>query len=225
VAAQRTARLQQAIGDHPFNRALADGTLDEHRFAFYLIQDARYLVGFSRALACAAAQAPDPADAAFFAQSAFSALAVERTLHDGELGRLGWDDDREATVATSPTCLAYTSYLAAVALSEPWPVLVASLLPCFWLYHQVGLAIAERTAEDESHPYGAWIATYSDEAFGASVASIRQITDRAAATTTVGIRQQMLEAFSRASEYEWLFWDSAWRLETWPTAGWLDDRP
>ena len=28
----------------------------------------------------------------------------------------------------------------------------------------------------------------------------------------------MLAAFSRATEYEWLFWDSAYRMETWPTA-------
>jgi thiaminase/transcriptional activator TenA len=28
----------------------------------------------------------------------------------------------------------------------------------------------------------------------------------------------MLDAFVRACEYEWMFWDSAYRLESWPTA-------
>jgi hypothetical protein len=27
-------------------------------------------------------------------------------------------------------------------------------------------------------------------------------------------------AFTRGCEYEWLFWESAWRLETWPTRRW-----
>jgi thiaminase/transcriptional activator TenA len=26
----------------------------------------------------------------------------------------------------------------------------------------------------------------------------------------------MTDVFVRASQYEWMFWDSAWRLETWP---------
>ncbi|MFB2606764.1 thiaminase II, partial [Rhizobium phaseoli] len=29
-------------------------------------------------------------------------------------------------------------------------------------------------------------------------------------------RTEMTDAFVRASQYEWMFWDSAWRLETWP---------
>jgi thiaminase/transcriptional activator TenA len=32
----------------------------------------------------------------------------------------------------------------------------------------------------------------------------------------------MLDAFRRATEYEWLFWDSAWRHESWPTRRWLE---
>jgi thiaminase (transcriptional activator TenA) len=221
AAWERTAALQQAICDHPFNQALAGGTLDPERFAFYLTQDARYLIAFSRALALAAARAPDLEAAAFFAEGAHTALVVERSLHDGELKQLGWDERRTASVPTSPTCLAYTSFLGAVASLEPWPVLVAAVLPCFWVYHHVGSGIAERTAQVSDHPYRAWIATYADEAYAAAVTTVREIADRAAASATAPTVKRMLDTFSRASEYEWLFWDSAWRLETWPTAGWL----
>jgi thiaminase (transcriptional activator TenA) len=221
AAWKRTAALQQAICDHPFNRALADGTLHKDRFAFYMVQDARYLVGFSRALAAAATRAPDTDAAAFFATSAHQALAVERGLHSGELRRLGWDQDKTASVPTSPTCLAYTSFLGAVALAEPWPVLVAALLPCFWVYHHVGQTIAAATANFTNHPYRAWIATYADDAFAVSVATARRIADQGALRAPGGVANQMLDAFSRASEYEWMFWESAWQLETWPTARWL----
>ncbi|MGH9095659.1 MAG: TenA family protein [Acidimicrobiales bacterium] len=221
TAWERTSALQQAICDHPFNRALAAGTLDPERFAFYLVQDSRYLVGFSRALATAAARAPGIDEGAFFAQSAHTALVAERSLHRAELERLGWDDERAADIGTAPTCVAYSSYLGSVALGEPWPVLVAALLPCFWVYHHVGRTINARTPELATHPYRAWIATYADEAFAASVGTIRQIADRAAAGAPAETTDRMLRAFTRATEYEWLFWDSAWRRETWPTAQWL----
>lgn len=224
LAWERTAALQQAICEHPFNVALAEGTLDHRRFAFYMAQDARYLIGFSRTLAAASTRAPDIDAAAFFAGSAQEALVVERSLHQGELQRLGWSDEQLASVEVSPTCLAYTSFLASIALSEPWPVLVGALLPCFWVYQHVGETISEQTAGLTEHPYRAWIETYSDESFAASVGRARHIADRAAASATPAVVDRMLEAFSRATEYEWLFWDSAWNLEQWPTARWLPRR-
>lgn len=221
LAWERTATLQQAICEHPFNRALAEGTLDHRRFAFYLAQDARYLIGFSRTLAAAATRAPDIDAAAFFAGSAREALVVERSLHQGELQRLGWSERELASIDVSPTCLAYTSFLAGVALSEPWPVLVGAVLPCFWVYQNVGQTISRQTAGLIDHPYRAWIDTYADESFAASVARARHIADMAASSATAAVVASMLETFTRATEYEWLFWDSAWNLEQWPTARWL----
>ena len=59
-------RHLRAIHEHPFNAELEAGTLDRDRFAFYIVQDARYLVAFSKALATASARATDPDEAAFF---------------------------------------------------------------------------------------------------------------------------------------------------------------
>ena len=53
------ADLCAAIRAMPFNRALSDGTLPREAFRHYIIQDAHYLEGFARALALAAARAPD----------------------------------------------------------------------------------------------------------------------------------------------------------------------
>ncbi|MEV1177975.1 thiaminase II [Nonomuraea sp. NPDC049784] len=217
----RTATLLDAIHNHPFNTALRDGTLDRDRFAFYLVQDGRYLVAYSKVLATASARATDPADAAFFAQSAHTALVVERGLHAGYLEEFGLTAGRTEGIATSPTCLAYSSYLQATALAAPLPVLAAAVLPCFWVYQDVGTALLERTAGAPGHPYRTWIATYSDPSFAASVEQAKALVDRLAELADSATLQAMEEAFCRATEYEWLFWDSAWRLETWPTARWL----
>lgn len=215
---QHTLRLQQAIVEHPFNVALTDGTLDRERFTFYIVQDARYLVGFAQALAAAASRTAHADDAAFLAGSAQAALIEERRLHAGYLKEFGLSESDASAVPTSPSCLAYTSFLRACALTEPYPVLVAAILPCFWVYQHVGSAILEATGGASDHPYHRWIETYADEEFAAAVLAARQLTDRVAAAADETTLAGMLAVFTRATEYEWLFWNSAWTLEQWPTA-------
>lgn len=217
---EHTAELQSAIVDHPFNAALAEGTLDRERFAFYIVQDARYLVGFARGLAAAASRAPDSEDAAFLAGSAHGALAEERRLHAGYVERLGLTETEMTGIETSPSCLAYTSYLRGCALGDPYPVAVAALLPCFWVYQHVGTTILESVGDTGEHPYGRWIDTYADDEFAEAVMGARRLTDKLAASTDEETWQRMLTAFTRSTEYEWLFWNSAWTLEEWPTKKW-----
>jgi thiaminase/transcriptional activator TenA len=209
---KKTDRLQQAILDHPFNRALADGSLDVDRFNFYLTQDSRYLIGFAKALAAASTRADIPVEAAFYAKSAQTALVAERTLHAGYL-----DGVDTAEIVTAPSALAYVSFLHSVALTGDYAELVAAVLPCYWVYQHVGSNIAEQIGDVTSHPYGKWIATYSDAEFAASVETAKGIADRVA-DDHPGKVERMTALFVRASEYEWLFWDAAWRKEQWRTA-------
>ena len=215
---QHTEKLMDAMTELPFNRELADGSLAPQRFQFYLVQDARYLVGFARALAVAAAKADTPEDVAFFADAARESIVVERALHDGYFDRFGMTAADQRAIETSPTCLAYTSYLLAVAQTGGYAELIAALLPCFWVYQHVGTEIVAGRPPGADHPYLAWLDTYADDEFAKAVRTCRDAVDRAAATADARTTERMLAAFTRATEYEWLFWDSAYRQETWPTA-------
>jgi thiaminase/transcriptional activator TenA len=42
------------------------------------------------------------------------------------------------------------------------------------------------------------------------------ISDQLAEAASAPVRDEMLRAFMRAAQLEWMFWDSAWRLERWP---------
>lgn len=221
TAWHRVSRLIDAILAHPFNRALAEGTLPEETFAFYLIQDARYLEGFSRALAAAAVRAPDSADAAIWALGSQRALAAERGLHTSWLTESGRPHPSGSAVETSPSCLAYRSWLQATALSAPYPVLAAAVLPCYWVYEHVGRSLRPAAERDPDHPYRRWILTYGGEEFAAAADAARGATERAAREASPGTRLAMMESFTRATEYEWLFWDGAWRREEWLTRRWL----
>ena len=234
--------LVDAIVDHPFNRALAEGRLDRETFRFYLVQDSLYLEAFARGLAAAAVLAPGPEDAATWTAAAHDALAVERDLHErwlgasrvaapggdgaGPLGGAGPPEGAFEGGGTAdeptPTCLAYGSWLQAVALAGAYPVLVAALLPCYWVYEHVGKVVLDRARDRPDHPYAEWIATYGSDEFARLAEAARRATTRAAVASTPAVRRRMLGAFRRATEYEWLFWDSAWRHEGWPTRRWLE---
>jgi len=208
---QRTTGLRAAIQGLTFNRELAAGTLDQARFQFYITQDALYLDQYARILAMAGARGPDGATLRLFAESALEAVAVEQVLHSQYMTQFGVD---LSDVGPSPDCLSYTSFLLATAYHEPWEVLMAALLPCFWIYWDVGNAIAREAAADNK--YRAWIDTYSDEGFGKAVRAVIAATDKAAACATDFVRGRMMTAFIRSSQYEYLFWDGAYQLRGWP---------
>jgi len=211
---QRILPLYAAILELPFNRELAAGTLARERFTFYLLQDAHYLTYFGRALAITAGRAPDVDALIQFAGSAREAVVVERALHEGFFRDFGISPAEAAATEPSPTCAHYTHYLLALAHNAPYEVSVAALLPCFWIYWEVGKHLLA-TAQP-GNPYQAWIDTYADEAFAQGVRKVIAISDRIAAEATPAIRDQMHQAFRRAAQLEWMFWDSAYRLERWP---------
>src|SRR5579875_2435547 len=184
----RTAPVRAAIVALPFIHELAAGTLSRERFQTYILQDALYLREFSRTLAIAAAKAPAMAEFEAFARSALGAVAVEQALHERMLAEFGLGRAAIAAAEPAPDCLAYTSFLLATAHHEPWEVLVAALLPCFWIYREVGAAVATAIA----------------------------IAAAAGAAAPPALYARMLAAFSRCCQYEWLFWDGAYQRRGWP---------
>ena len=214
---RRTASLRAAIGRLPFNTELAAGTLAPERFRFYITQDALYLAEYARVLAIAAAKAPDAATVRWFSQAAGEAIAVEQALHARYMAEFGIDPEAAAASEPSPDCLAYTSYLLATAHQRPWEVLIAVILPCFWIYWDIAGAIVGGAAPD--NPYRAWIDTYADPRFGEAVRMVIGIADRAAFAATPQIGNAMLAAFMRSAQYEYLFWEGAYVRRGWPAFG------
>lgn len=211
---RRTAALRAAIHHLPFNAELATGTLSPDRFRFYILQDAIYLGEYARVLALAAARAPDAASVRSFGHAATEAIAVEQALHGRYLAEFGVAPAAVAVAEAAPDCLAYTSYLLATAHQQPWAVLVAAILPCFWIYWDVAGAIVRDAAPD--NPYRAWIDTYADPRFGEAVRTVIDIADRADDGATAAVRAAMLAAFARSARYEHLFWDGAYKQRSWP---------
>lgn len=200
--------VYEKILEHPFVRALADGTLSAERFRFYLRQDALYLDGYARRLAHIAARLGRKEHTEAFLRFAADGIAVERALHEQFLG-----GEHPAPEEISPACLLYTSVLESQA-TAPVEVEAAAVLPCFVVYQRVGEAIHAQQQGTEN-PYRQWIETYADPAFAASTAEATAICDALADAAGDATRRRMTDLFVRCTRMEWLFWESAWQLETW----------
>lgn len=206
---ERISPIRSAIEEHPFLTGLQDGTLPRPSFVHYMAQDAHYLLEFARVLTMAAGQADDPDELIFWANGATTAILVERALHAAHVADF-------AAIPKSPTCSAYTCYLVSLASSGCYPALAAGILPCFWIYEDVGARLRARTSEVTAHPYADWIATYGDPGFVAATARAKAIVDRLAAQSGTVTIARMHQAFATASRYEWMFWDAAWTRQSWP---------
>jgi thiaminase (transcriptional activator TenA) len=206
--------LYDTIRAMPFNVALKEGNLSEERFKHYIIQDAHYLIAFGRALAVAAAKADDPDGIVQFAEAAKVAIIVERALHADYFKRFKVTAKDFEQTPLSPACHHYSNYLIATAWAEPYPVVLAALLPCFWIYAEVGRAIHQEAASPNN--YQAWIDTYAGQEFHDAVKAVIDTTDRVAAKASPETLKAMHHAFTRATQLEWIFWDSAWNVGDWP---------
>ena len=199
---------------HPFLRGLTDGTLTEERFRFYVLQDAVYLREYARALSLAGVRSRDEDALVMFDEHSAGAITVERSLHEGFLQNLGVTQDEANQTAPSPTTLAYTSYLLKIASLSDYPEVLGAVLPCYWIYWEVGKALLERGSPNPM--YQKWIDTYGSEEFGSLVEAVLDLTDRACEDLNSSQKARVTDAFVTTSRYEWMFWDAAWRLEGWP---------
>ena len=201
------------ILEHAFIRELMDGTLEQKKFLFYINQDALYLAAFGRVLSSIAARLEKPDQINAFLSFANDSMMVEKALHESFLPHTLQNH------SPSPTCLLYTSFLLSQA-TAPAEVAVASVLPCFWVYKEVGDYIlaclkSAGSVRVPKNPYQAWIDTYGGEEYAAAVARAITICDDLAAAASPDMRTRMTRNYVLATRMEWMFWDSAHRLEPW----------
>lgn len=202
--------VYNAILNHPFIKGLVDGSLEEERFRYYIVQDYHYLKSFSRALAILSAKAPSPEQSLLFAAHVTHAITIERQLHQSFLSEWGINPE---DFEPSPTNLLYTSYITSVVYSRPYYEGVSVVLPCYWIYMEVGRELLRRGGS-ANRAYQRWIETYASEEYGRGVRAVIDIINGFRLT-----EEQELEVrrhFRIASIFEYMFWDSAYRMERFP---------
>lgn len=203
----------RAIFAHPFLAELGAGTLPADRFLYFVRQDYLYLQQFARALCLGGAKADSLETLEMFAEHAMTVALVERNLHSNWSAKLNVHPVDLVATRPAPVTSAYTQHLLTVAHRDSLAETVAAVLPCYWIYWEVGKALS--AAPPENAIYAEWIAAYASEGFGSHVQQQLALIDRLAEETGEAGRRRLHDHFTQSSRYEYLFWDQAYRLLEW----------
>lgn len=215
-----TQRLLAATEDiwaeyhtHPFVRGIADGTLDEEKFRYYMVQDYLYLIDYAKVFAIGVAKARDPETMRLFAGYVHQILDGEMDIHKGYMQRLGiaLEDAERAPVALDN--LSYTSYMLRVAYDEGPAEIAAAILSCALSYEYIAKEIVAKDPAAADHPfYGEWVRGYADPGYAASNQMLVDLTERLTRDYSEAQLEHLTEIFIACSRYEGAFWDMAWEM-------------
>jgi thiaminase (transcriptional activator TenA) len=212
---KRSASIWKAIENHPFLRELHAGTLPMERFTYFILQDYVYLLDFAQVLCYGGAKSPDLETLELFCRHAMGAVEVERIFHTSFGMSLGFSRRKLDNVSKGPVTKAYIDHLQTVARGGTLAEIVAAVLPCYWIYGEVGRRFYKnRPAKPKI--YREWIETYASEQFWQPVREQIRLVDRLGATASRAEKMRMGENFMLSSRYEFAFWQQAYRMELWP---------
>ena len=209
--------LWQRQLEHPFVVALGTGSLPRVYFEFYIRQDALFLDELTKTFAYATTKTGDHVEMEQFGKFLLNTLLVEADLHHRYGERFGLTPTEMSTTRMAPTNYAYTRHLLSIAATGTLPELLTAILPCAWIYAEVGRHLVGATPPASDHPYVDWLATYASPDFDAVGTWIRERLDARAASLSPQEEARLHEIFLISTRYEWLFWEMAWRLEEWPS--------
>ena len=207
--------LLESIYQLPFNQQMATGQLPHEKFLYYLLQDVFYLTDFARALAIVGGRSPSLTLTAQWIELARATIAEQqaqlRYLDEQILqGRM---PEQLRQTEPMPACFTYTHYLLATASLASIEEAIASLIPCFWVYYEIGSRMALQLYPQ--HPYYHWIALYTGADFiqsaQAALALFKQLMQEASPT----VQQRAYHLFMCSVRLEYVFWDAAYQQQQW----------
>lgn len=210
--------IWEAYLEHPFVKGIGEGWLDEKKFQHFMKQDYIYLIEYSRIMALGTAKAPELKTMTMFANLLNETLQTEMQLHREYAGRFGiTEEELEATEPAAVTT-AYTSYMLNVSQLGGVENVIASVLACAWSYNHIGKKLAGWPGALEHPLYGTWVEMYASEEFTELAEDCKSLMNQAAEGRTEKELQALEDIVIKTSRFEYMFWDMAEQLETWPTA-------
>src|SRR5262245_23446607 len=204
----------RAYTQHPFTDGLADGSLAEAAFRYYLVQDYLFLVEFVRAHALSIYKSPKLADLREAAAGLSASLDVEMNLHVKLCAGWGLSATDLEQAPPAVEMLAYTRYVLDAGMRGDLLALKVALAPCVIGYAEIATRLASHpNALIATNPYRVWTAEYAgapyQEVAARMSAHLQGLADRYA---TPAREAELVAIFREATRLEADFWEMSWRL-------------
>ena len=213
---QCAAEWSAAHESHPFVVGLRDGTLPLNKFQYFMRQDYAFLIDYCRVLGISAAKSRGLDDMARWAALLDETLNSEMSLHRGFCADFGITEAELIATEPMPSTVAYTDHLLRAAYEGDALEVAVALLPCQWGYDEIGRMLErEQTAPADSF-HARWAAGYAAPEYREMTVWLKSFVDTQGESVTGGTRARLLDLFRAGTRYEYLFWEAAWKLESWP---------
>lgn len=206
--------VRKRILEHQFIREMSEGTLEGETFRYFIIQDVLYLREFEKALTILLERSASLPLIHSFANRTLSALSSELTLHCSLLASWSVSNEDLLSTSKSPTCTLYGSYLLATVYDCPASEAFAAFLPCFWSYMDIGRSLSINGSRNKL--YQQWIDTYCSPDLTADLDYVIKLVDQVGESASEQEKVNIQRHFHQVSQFEWMFWDAAYRREQWP---------
>jgi thiaminase (transcriptional activator TenA) len=218
ILIQETIPILEANFKHPFVTGLADGSLDMAKFRYYMIQDMLYIVDYARAMAWVAPNMTNISDIMRMLDAAKETFETEKILKEQYFNDFDISIDDALNTRPAPTCKAHIDHLFRYTRTGSLAEGLSAILPCSWIYVEIGLHYNSANNLSESNPYKTWMETYSDPAFVEMVDWWFSILNSITQQTNDKELDHLKSIFKDSCRYEWLFWEMSWNLESWQPA-------
>jgi thiaminase/transcriptional activator TenA len=213
----------ERILEHPYLKALKDGTLPRETFRFYVQQDWLYLQEFTRAATIIAGRSPDQQSMQFMLSYLQPLIGMEYHFHRAHAAELRLDFDH-IDWQMNEANWAYSRHMLAAAHGSSPAEGLAAMLPCPHVYSFVGETLRGGLSPDPM--YADWIAFYApatpssvtDDGWDRDQRIVRltALFDQLAVGLDANAMARCERNYLISSRYEWWFWDTAYRRQMWP---------
>ncbi len=194
----------KSIYTHIFNQQLFDGTLSAHAFGKYLHDDYIYLHHYASALNKLATRVTDS-----HRELALHLNDLSQNIVAGEQKmQQQYSEYFKATPEAKPGAAisVYIKFLNDHAQEAKLSVALCSILPCFWIYAELG-AKELFPGQLTHNPYREWIATYSGAEFVKATQMLAATVNQLAIHADTKLLAQMEKTFSDAVAFELQFFN------------------
>jgi thiaminase/transcriptional activator TenA len=126
----------------------------------------------------------------------------------------GFGVTREEMLSVKPSLYnsAYTANLLAFGQTGGLAEILASVFPCAWTYADYAKRLKEQySGRLEGNFYKTWIESYASDEFSDSFEWFYDALDNLVSNMTDRQREKITEIFISSVEFEYLFWDMAYK--------------
>jgi len=210
----KAAKVWEDGYNHPFVQELGEGTLDKEKFKFYLLQDYLYLLQYAKVFATAVLKSDTEEYMTNFSKTQYYILAGEMDVHREYMKGFGITPREIEAVKSSLYNRSYTANMLSYGLTGGLAEVLAAVFPCAWTYADYGKRLKAQYADKlEGNYYKTWIENYASDEFSESFEWFYDALDNLVANMSDAQRAQIEAIFISSVEFEYLFWDMAYKQQ------------